>query len=73
MVSLWYYPSPVRDVEFLTQGLLLEKDHCLTAHHTAALHVHNTMIPSQCGAPPAIPWRVNAPLAKRLAKLITQR
>ena len=42
MVSLWY-PSPLRDPEFLIQGLLLEKDHCLTAQHTAVLGVHEAL------------------------------
>jgi len=43
VVSLWYYPSSVRDLEFLIQGLLLEKSHCLTAQHTAVPSVHETL------------------------------
>jgi hypothetical protein len=37
MVSLWYGPSPMRDLEFL----LLEENHCLTliARHTTLLYM----------------------------------
>ena len=74
VVSLWYYPSPVRDLEFLTRGLLLEKDHCLTAQHTAELLVQYDPVPMwRSHRTPTIAWHVNAPLAKRTAKLITQR
>ena len=35
MVSLWWGPSPVRDLEFL----LLEENHCLTSQHTTILYM----------------------------------